>query len=192
MPQDHDPIGYSKSSLQSKAMLRAASMMVAAFAVSFVSPVSAADAPMRKAGLWEVKTTIEGQGRPVTVQQCIDAATDQMLQSSAGPFAAPLCTGRDVTKSDTGMTIDTHCSFNGKAANAHAVVSGSFDSAYVMTVTAEGGALPPVKMTIEGKWLSACAAGQQAGDVIMANGVKVNIPELQKRALGADPSQPGK
>jgi Protein of unknown function (DUF3617) len=192
MPQDHDPIGYSKSSLQSKAMLRAASMMVAAFAVSFVSPVSAADAPMRKAGLWEVKTTIEGQGRAVTVQQCIDAATDQMLQSSAGPFAAPLCTGRDVTKSDTGMTIDTHCSFNGKAANAHAVVSGSFDSAYVMTVTAEGGALPPVKMTIEGKWLSACTAGQQPGDVIMANGVKVNIPELQKRALGADPLQPGK
>jgi hypothetical protein len=47
-------------------------------------------------------------------------------------------------------------------------------------------------MTIEGKWLSACVAGQQAGDVIMANGVKVNIPELQKRVLGADPSQPGK
>jgi len=26
----------------------------------------------------------------------------------------------------------------------------------------------------------------------MANGVKVNIPELQKRALPPDPSQPGK
>ena len=183
---------YCKSRLQGKAVLRAALMIGAAFVGLTATPVSAADAPARKAGLWEVKTTIEGQGRPVTVQQCIDASTDQMLQSSAGPFAAPLCTGREVTKSDAGMTIDTHCSFNGKAANAHAVVSGSFDSAYTMTVTAEGGALPPVKMTIEGKWLSACAAGQQPGDVIMAGGVKVNIPELQKRALGADPSQPGK
>jgi hypothetical protein len=192
MVQDHNPIIHCKSRLQGKVMLRVAFMMIAGFAVSVASPASAADAPVRKPGLWEVKTTIEGQGRPVTVQQCIDAATDQMLQSSAGPFAAPLCTVRDVTKSDAGMIIDTHCSFNGKPANARAVVSGSFDSAYTMTVTAEGGALPPVKMTIEGKWLSACIAGQQAGDVIMANGVKVNIPELQKRVLGADPSQPGK
>ena len=38
----------------------------------------------------------------------------------------------------------------------------------------------------------ACAAGQQPGDVVMANGVKVNIPELQKRALGAGSTQPGK
>ncbi|HET7884784.1 MAG TPA: DUF3617 family protein [Bradyrhizobium sp.] len=158
----------------------------------FASSAFAADAPARKPGLWEVKTTIEGQGRAVTVQQCIDAATDQMLQSSAGPFSAPLCPTREVTKSDGGMTIDTHCTIGGKAADAHAVVSGSFDSAYTMTVTAEGGVLPPVKMTMEAKWLGACAAGQEPGDVVMANGVKVNIPQLQKRALGADPLQPAK
>lgn len=192
MARDDLPMNHRKRRLQGKVRLRTASLTGAAFAVLFATSVSAADAPARKPGLWEVKTTIEGQGRAVTVQQCIDAATDQMLQSSAGPFAAPLCTAREVTKSDGGMTIDTHCSFNGKAANAHAVVSGSFDSAYTMTVTAEGGALPPVKMSTEAKWLSACAAGQQPGDVIMANGVKVNIPELQKRALGSDPSQPGK
>jgi hypothetical protein len=178
--------------LQGKLRLRFALLTGTVPAVIFATSVSAADAPARKPGLWEVKTTIEGQGRAVTVQQCIDAATDQMLQSSAGSFAAPLCTGREVTKSDSGMTIDTHCSFNGKAANARAIVSGSFDSAYTMTVTAEGGALPPVKMTIDGKWLSACTVGQQPGDVVMSNGVKVNIPELQKRALGADPLQPGK
>lgn len=192
MPQGHIRTNHCNRSLPGNIGLRVMPLMGAVLGLSFVSSAFAADAPARKPGLWEVKTAIEGQGRPVTVQQCIDAATDQMLQSSAGPFAAPLCTGREVTKSDIGMTIDTHCSFNGKPANAHAVVSGSFDSAYTMTVTAEGGVLPPVKMTIEGKWLSACIAGQQPGDVIMANGVKVNIPELQKRALGADPSPPGK
>jgi hypothetical protein len=192
MQQDHIRMNHRKRSLPGNVRLRVMPLMGAALGLLFVSTAFAADAPARKAGLWEVKTTIEGQGRPVTVQQCIDAATDQMLQSSAGPFAAPLCTGREVTKSDAGMTIDTHCSFNGKPANARAVVSGSFDSAYTMTVTAEGGALPPVKMTIEGKWLSACVAGQQAGDVIMANGVKVNIPELQKRALASPPLEPGK
>ena len=192
MSQGHTPMNDCKSRLPGNVMLRVMLPMGMTLGVLFAAPALAADAPARKPGLWEVKTAIEGQGRAVTVQQCIDAATDQMLQSSAGPFSAPLCAGREVTKSDAGMTIDTHCSFNGKAANAHAVVSGSFDSAYTMTVTAEGGELPPLKMTMEGKWLGACAAGQQPGDVIMANGVKVNIPELQKRAVGPDPLQPPK
>jgi hypothetical protein len=152
----------------------------------------AADAPARKPGLWEVKTTIQDSGRAVTVQQCIDAATDQMLQSSTGPFSAPLCASREVQKSEGGMTIDSKCSFNGKPASAHAVVSGSFDSAYTMAVTAEGDDLPATKMTMDGKWLGACAADQQPGDVIMAGGVKVNIPELQKRALAPDPTRPAK
>jgi hypothetical protein len=152
----------------------------------------AADAPLRKPGLWEVKTTIQDSGRAVTVQQCIDAATDQMLQSSTGPFSAPLCASREVQKSEGGMTIDSKCSFNGKPASAHAVVSGSFDSAYTMAVTAEGDDLPATKMTMDGKWLGACAADQRPGDVIMAGGVKVNIPELQRRALAPDPMQPGK
>ncbi len=156
--------------------------------LAFLAQASAADAPARKPGLWEIKTTIDGRGRPVTVQQCIDAATDQMLQSSAGPFSAAACAGREVNKSGTGMTIDSHCSFNGKAASAHADITGSFDSAYTMTVTAEGVDLPAAKMTMEGKWLGACAAGQTPGDVVMANGVKVNIPELQRRALAPDTS----
>jgi hypothetical protein len=154
------------------------------------TPASADDTPARKPGLWEVKTTIEDSGRAVTVQQCIDAATDQLLQSSAGPFSAPLCASREVKRSEAGMTIDTRCSFNGKPANAHAVVTGSFDSAYTMAVTAEGDDLPATKMTMNGKWLGACTADQRPGDVIMAGGVKVNIPELQKRALGTDSSAP--
>lgn len=165
-------------------------IFTAAFLVAV--PASADDAPLRKPGLWEVKTTIADSGRAVTVQQCIDAETDLMLQSSTGPFSTPLCASREVKKSDNGMTIDSQCSFNGKPASAHAVVTGSFDSAYSMTVTAEGDDLPATKMTMDGKWLGACAAGQKPGDVIMANGVKVNIPALQKRALAPDTSQPAR
>ena len=152
----------------------------------FLAPASATDLPARKPGLWEVKTTIDGSPRALTVQQCIDEVTDQMLQSSAGPFSAPACPDREVKKSDASMTIDSHCTLSGKPASAHAVVEGSFDHAYTMTVTSEGGDLPAVKMTIEGKWLGACAADQKAGDVIMAGGVKINVPELQKRAPTPD------
>ena len=161
-------------------------------AAAIATPAQATDLPARKPGLWEVKTSIEGSPRALTVRQCVDASTDQMLQSSAGPFSAAACPDREVKKSDASMSIDSRCSLGGKPATAHAVVAGSFDSAYTMTVTSEGADLPAMTMTSEGKWLGACAAGQQPGDVVMANGVKVNIPELQKRALAPDPAQPGK
>lgn len=174
------------------AMTRHIDTPLAAIGMIFglISAVQAADAPARKAGLWEIKTSIEGRGRAITVRQCIDAATDQMLQSSTGPFAGSACPRRDVQKSDSGMTIDSHCTFNDKPASVRAVVSGSFEDAYTMTVTSEGSDLPAAKMTMEGKWIGACAADQRPGDVIMANGVKVNIPELQKRALGPDTTTP--
>jgi hypothetical protein len=165
------------------------SLTIAALAMASLmsqAQAFAADAPLRKPGLWEVKTSIDDRGHSVTVQQCIDAATDQMLQSSTGPLAGPACTERDVKKSEAGMTIDSRCSFNGKPASAHTIVTGSFDGAYSMTVTAEGSDLPATKMMMEGKWLGACPADQKPGDVTMANGVRVNIPDLQKRSLAPD------
>jgi Protein of unknown function (DUF3617) len=168
-------------------------LLCAASGLIFHVAAQAAELPSRKPGLWEIKTSIEGSSRAFTVKQCIDAATDQLLQSSAGPFSASLCEAREAKKTESGMTIDSRCSVGGKAGRAHAAIAGSFEDAYTMTVTSEGGDLPPSKMTIEGKWLGACTAGLSPGDVIMGNGVQVNILQLQKRALTpADPMAPAK
>jgi hypothetical protein len=35
-------------------------------------------------------------------------------------------------------------------------------------------------MKLEAKWLGACAAGQKPGDMMMGNGMKMNVLELQK------------
>jgi len=153
-----------------------------------VMPALAAELPSRKAGLWEVRTSIENRNGPsVTIQQCIDASTDQMMQSSAGPLAQAACSRRDVQKSGDTTTIDSTCTLAGKAATAHAVIAGSFDSAYTMTVTTESNALQGGKMTMTmvAKWLGPCTADQKPGDMILGNGVKINILEMQKR----DPSQ---
>lgn len=179
-------MNFCKSRLPGKRRLHVAFLGGAAFGLLSVAHAAADDAPARKPGLWEIKTTIEGRGHAIAVKQCIDAATDLMLQSSTGPLAAQACPTREVKKSDTGMTIESHCTFNGKPASANAVVTGSFDSAYTMTVTADGKDLPATKMTMEGRWLGACTADQKPGDVVMSNGVKVNVPELQKRALAPD------
>jgi Protein of unknown function (DUF3617) len=158
-------------------------------------PASAAELPSRKPGLWEVRTAIGGNDAQARViKQCINAATDQMLRSDAGPFSSSACPQRDVRRSENSITIDSVCTVNGKPATAHALATGNFDSQYKMTVTAESEALPGGKMmmTLEGKWLGPCAADQRPGDIIMSNGMKINVPEVQKGSSSQGASPPPK
>jgi Protein of unknown function (DUF3617) len=168
-------------------LIRATSVLV----LIGTMPAQAAEPPSRKPGLWQVKTSIENSSAPARVlQQCIDATTDQMMQSSAGPFDPAACRKREVQDSANSITIDSTCTVGGKAATAHSVITGSFDSAYTMTVAAQSEELPGGKMTMtmEGKWLGPCAADQKPGDMIMGNGVKINLPEMLKRS--ASPGAP--
>jgi len=157
-------------------------------------PVLSSELPSRKPGLWEVKTSIADVNAPARViRQCIDAATDQMLQSIAGPFDPASCPERNVQSSANSTTIDFKCTVGGKPATAHSLITGSLDSAYTMTVTAQSdrSAAGGMTMTMEGKWLGACAADQKPGDIVLGNGVKINVPELQKRSLSTIPLTPG-
>ena len=149
-----------------------------------VGPTLAAELPSRKPGLWEIKMGIENRNAAgPTMRQCIDAATDRAMQSSGGAFAQAACPKRDVQRTATGITIDSTCTLGGKPATSHAVVTGSFDSAYTMTVTSKGEALQGggTTVTYSAQWLGPCAADQKPGDMIMANGTKMNIIEMQRR-----------
>ena len=156
-------------------------------------PTLAAELPTRKPGLWEMKTSLASHGGVAPVMQiCIDASTDQMMQSSAGAFAQGACSKREVQRSGNTITIDSACTLRGKTATAHAVMTGSFDSAYTMTVTSQSESLPGGKMamTIEAKWLGPCTADQKPGDMIMANGMKINVLDMQKRGGPPGPVRP--
>jgi hypothetical protein len=171
------------------------SAAISLLALICAAPATASELPLRKPGLWQVKTTIENNNAQAEViQQCIDAATDQMLQSSAGPFSPSACPERNVKRSENGMTIESVCSVGGKAATAHSVVTGSFDSAYAMTVTSQSEEFPGgrMTMTMEAKWLGPCAADQKPGDIVMSNGAKINIPEMEKRSLSSGTPLPPK
>jgi hypothetical protein len=139
--------------------------------------------PSRKPGLWEVKTNVETRnGPPLLIQQCIDVATDQMMGSLAGPYSADACSKRTVQRSANAITIDSACTVGDKTATAHAAITGSFDSAYTMVVTSQSTGTPDDKMTttIVARWLGPCTADQRPGDMIMGNGLKFNILDMQK------------
>jgi hypothetical protein len=128
------------------------------FVLICTTPIRADELPSRKPGLWQLKTRTDIPNMPtVAIQQCIDATTDQsMAVGIAGPYSQDICQGT-VQRSADSITIDSACTFADKPATAHAVVTGSFDSAYTVTVTSRSDAEPgkTITMNVDAKWLGA-------------------------------------
>jgi hypothetical protein len=165
-------------------------LAVLASCLLYVSPALALDMPARKAGLWELKMSFDNAGIPgQTMKQCIDAVTDKLMKSNFGGSPQQSCEKQEVSKSGDAIVVDSVCSFAGVTSTSHAVITGSFDSAYTMRVTSKrkgGPSIPGMApggethMTIAAKWLGPCAKGQRPGDMIMPNGMKMNILDLKK------------
>ena len=166
------------------------SLTIIALALVSASPAAALDLPARKAGLWEIKMAFEGRTiPPQTMQQCIDAATDKQMNSIGGNMAQERCSKQDVQKVGATIVVDSVCQIGATKTTSHGVISGDFNSAYTVKVASqrEGGPAVPgmpadgtSNMTMEAKWLGACKADQKPGDMIMANGMKVNIVDMQR------------
>ena len=165
-------------------------LAVAALCLITSAPALALDMPTRKAGLWELKMTFEGRKiPPQTMKHCTDAATDKLMNGNYGGSAQQNCSKQDMTNSNGSIVVDSVCNFGGATVTSHAVVTGSFDSAYKVDVTStrSGGpvaagmaAKGSTHMVIEAKWLGPCAAGQKPGDIIMSNGMSMNVLNLPK------------
>ena len=84
------------------------------------------------------------------------------------------------------MTVDSVCKIGAATTTSHAVITGSFDSAYTMKVTTDGagprgpGQVGPITMTMEAKWLGPCKGDQKPGDMIMPGGMKFNVNDMRK------------
>ena len=158
--------------------------------LTFLSGTALAlDLPVRKAGLWELTMSFTDRKiPPQTMRQCIDAATDKLMNSNFGAATQQACSKQDMTRARATITVDSICNVAGATTSSHAVITGSFDSAYTMQVTStrRGGQAVPgmasggeTKMTIEARWLGPCAAGERPGDMIMGNGMKINILDMR-------------
>ena len=117
-----------------------------AFALACATPAAALDLPARKAGLWEIKMTMEGRNIAMpSSQHCIDAETDKLMNSIGGNMQKEACTKQDVQKIGNTIVVDSVCKFGQGTTTSHGVVSGDFNSAYTVKVTSkrEGGPAVP-------------------------------------------------
>jgi Protein of unknown function (DUF3617) len=151
-----------------------------------MAPALAVELPTRKAGLWELKMLRTGSPAPeMTMQHCTDETTDKKMTTQLSPMAKQNCSKNDTQKTATGYVTDSVCSFNGTTMTSHSEITGDFNSGYSVKVTshnegAPAGAPRDTDMTLQAKWLGACAADQRPGDIVMPGGFRMNITDMEK------------
>ena len=157
-------------------------------AVIAATPAFALDMPARKAGLWEMKMTFEGRSMPPqAMQHCTDAATDKAMQEMGGNMRSDMCSKRDIKQVGSTIVMDSVCNIGGATTTSHGVVTGDFNSAYTIKISSKREGGPAVQgmpaetqMSIEAKWTGPCKADQKPGDIIMGNGMRMNVTDMPK------------
>jgi len=170
--------------------------LLPAFAVAGLLPlaVHAADMPLRKSGLWEIKTETRAGGQkmpgPMTMQMCIDQRKDDLTADPRDSREVKQrCSKMDVRRSGDKTLIDSVCSHEGRTVTSHMTISGNMRTDYRMESTSRFA--PPMEgistmdSTMSGKWLGPCKPGQAHGSVSMpgmdAGGAFKMDPEMMKR-----------
>ncbi|MEI7430052.1 MAG: DUF3617 family protein [Betaproteobacteria bacterium] len=152
-------------------------------ATSLATSALAADMPKRKPGLWEISVRMEGTPNMGPMQQCIDSATDDLMQQKAKNSKQD-CSVMDIKPSGNKVTIHSVCKMEGTTATSDGVFEGAFDAKYTGTMKTRFN--PPLhgqsesNMSFDGRWLGPCKPGQKPGDMIMPNMGSVNINEMMK------------
>jgi hypothetical protein len=147
---------------------------------------SALDLPKRKSGLWDIKISRASTNRPAqTIQMCIDQKTDNMAQQMGESVAREACSKQQIRREGNKIVGDSVCKIGDTTATSHTVFSGEFDRAYHGEIHTKYS--PPLMgksdnlTLIDAKWTGPCQTDQKPGDMIMPNGMKINIHEMQQQ-----------
>jgi hypothetical protein len=163
-----------------------AAMLVVAASVALSATPSFGDGddlPKRKSGLWEIMTSSDAVKDEVrSVHMCVDQKADN-LTGAAASTAKKMCSKNDMRREGNRLTIDSVCKFGPTTAITHSVITGNFDSVYRVdtssTYDPPMGGMKQSHATIDARWTGPCKADQKPGDVILGNGVKININDIQ-------------
>lgn len=150
-------------------------------ALLLAGTATAADAPKRKSGLWEVKTQMTGMPGQGPMQMCIDQASDNVMSERNDPRSKADCPVMEVRPGAGKMTVHSVCRHDGTTATTDAVITGDFENSYrsdmVTRFNPPQNGMKEMKMTQEARWLGPCKPGQKPGDIIMPGVGKMNMQD---------------
>jgi hypothetical protein len=156
-----------------------------ALIAAVVIPVVAAAAPappQRKSGWWEMTMQMSA---PVPMTQKMNLCTDPATEARNSAFAAQQnpgadCTNGPVTPTAGGWRFSSTCRTGGMTMTTTGVATGDFNSNYRVESTTRMTPAPmpqmaESKMVITSRWLGPCPAGRVPGDMVMGNGMVMNL-----------------
>lgn len=129
--------------------------------------------PHQRLGLWQSSGVMVGQN--VSSQYCMDAASEAEMNAFSSQLRNKSCRSSSVThNADGSWSSSSTCEYTrGKLRTTHATVTGDFNSKITMVMKYEGSDKPEITMAMT--WMGPCEAGMRGGDVIMSNGMKMNV-----------------
>ena len=162
-------------------------VLTAATLLAVATATTAADAPRRKSGLWEITNAMGGM-HPMThtIQQCVDEKTDKLMDQTGQRESERHCSKNEIRREGGKVISDSVCKFDKTTATTHAEFSGDFGGNYRGDIRTSYN--PPMhgmkdmQMSITAKWLGPCRPGQKPGEIVMPGGMKINPQDYQQRA----------
>jgi hypothetical protein len=143
-----------------------------------IATAQAADMPHHKPGLWELTTQAGSMPHAMQSKLCLDAASEAAFNRyNEGSMT---CSKHDITQNGNQTLIDSVCTIAGSTVTSHGVLTWTGDTAYHMDSQSHWvpplmGGSPDKHSTQDAKWIGACPAGVSPGDMLMGNGMKINI-----------------
>ena len=160
--------------------------VIAGMAILTTGATLAETLPHQKPGLWQQSFTT-GTTK-ISDQVCLDAASEAKLSAFGSQMQNKLCRSQTVSRTGAkSWSVISICELKpGSKTTTHVEITGDFNSKFtaVMNVSTAGAPLDTAHNTqrtiFTTTWLGPCKAGQKGGDVIMSNGVKVNVLDATK------------
>jgi hypothetical protein len=148
------------------------------------APAFALDLPPRKAGLWLVTMAMSGSGgMPAReTRMCTDDSTEAAITAMGGNMMQGVCSKRDIKRNGDTVTGDSVCQMGQTQMTSHSDTRFTGNAAYHTDIKTRFD--PPMMgrtestMTQDGKWIGPCPADMQPGDVVMPNGMKMNVKTM--------------
>lgn len=162
--------------------------MAAAAAAAVAAPGAAVDYPQLRNGQWEMTTSAGGPGAPPRKSTiCLDASTQKSMIDMGVGMQKEMCSRMDMRRDGAKFITDAECKLGTSVIRSHGVMTMNGDAAYRTETSASfdppiANGLREVKTAIEGRYVGPCRDGLKPGDMVMDNGQKINLNQMQQRA----------
>jgi hypothetical protein len=171
--------------LSSPSVHRLAALLAVAVSTTLSSASGGSDElPMRKAGLWQLTTTMdEGMGpREHAFKMCIGADMEQNTVRASLTDHKQNCKTYQVNQTGGATTVDAECTFNGADVSSRTEMSGDFKQDFEIkiestTIQSGGNQSRSVKRTIKqtGHYLAEACGDLAPGEAMGPDGNKIAV-----------------